>query len=257
MKAIILAAGKGSRLGNLTKDKPKGMLDFFGKTILERQIELFRKCNINKIIIVTGYQSHCIQYNGVKLYKNNNFEASNMIESLMSARDEFNDDVIVSYSDILFSKNLLTNLINNENKICVSVDSEWKEYWLKRYGSLKEDLERLDISEEGKIIHIGSETQDATDLKFRYIGLNKFSEKSLKVITKIYDKKKDINENWNPSNNKFMQGYMTDLIQEVIDSGIAVYASINKHNWLEIDTENDYELATKLYKNKSFQLFNE
>jgi len=62
MKAIILAAGKSVRLGNLTSDKPKGMLDFMGKSLLEHQILMYRSVNINDIIIIRGYKKEKITY---------------------------------------------------------------------------------------------------------------------------------------------------------------------------------------------------
>jgi len=256
MKAIILAAGKGTRLGNLTKNKPKGMLNFNGKTLIEWQIELYRKKFIEEIIIVTGYKGHLINYKDVKYYQNDNFDSTNMIESLMVARNEFDDDVIVSYSDIIFSDLLLSNLIDLDKSICVSVDSDWKEYWLSRYGNIKQDLEDLKIADNGKIIHIGSQVSSNENLNYRYVGINKFSHNSLKLLENIYDIKRKKNENWKSSGEKFKLGYLTDLFQELIDNNIDVFASIYENNWLEIDTIRDYEIALKMHENKKFNIFN-
>ncbi len=96
MKAIILAAGQGTRLKKYTQNLPKGMLAFMGKTIIERQIEMYRKCGITDIIIVRGFAADKITYDGVKYYTNEDFANTNMVESLMAAKAEFDDDVIVS-----------------------------------------------------------------------------------------------------------------------------------------------------------------
>ena len=61
MKGIILAAGEGKRLRPLTENLPKTMIDFFGVTLLQRQIETMRKCNVTDIIVVTGYMSEKIK----------------------------------------------------------------------------------------------------------------------------------------------------------------------------------------------------
>ena len=92
MKAIILAAGQGTRLKKYTQDLPKGMLSFMGKTVIERQIEMFRKCGINDIIVIRGFAADKIQYEGIKYYMNEDFANTNMVESLMCAKEEFNDD---------------------------------------------------------------------------------------------------------------------------------------------------------------------
>ena len=104
MKAIILAAGQGTRLKKYTENLPKGMLNFMGKTIIERQIETYRAAGINDIIIVRGFAADKINYSGVRYYTNEKYADTNMVESLMAAKDEFDDDVIVSYSDVLFEQ---------------------------------------------------------------------------------------------------------------------------------------------------------
>ena len=70
MKAVILAAGQGTRLKKYTENLPKGMLSFKGKTIIQRQIEMYRKCGINNIIIVRGFAADKIAYEGVRYYTN-------------------------------------------------------------------------------------------------------------------------------------------------------------------------------------------
>ena len=77
MKAIILAAGMGTRLKKYTENLPKGMLCFEGKTIIERQIELYRKCGISDIIIIKGYAADKICYDGVKYYTNELYDTTN------------------------------------------------------------------------------------------------------------------------------------------------------------------------------------
>ena len=95
MKAIILAAGSGTRLKKYTENLPKGMLDFMGKTLIERQIEVYKECGIKDIIIVRGFAADKITYEGVKYYTNKDYANTNMVESLMEAKAEFNDDKLL------------------------------------------------------------------------------------------------------------------------------------------------------------------
>ena len=102
MRAIILAAGSGLRLGQHTKDIPKALLDLNGKSILERQISLLRQHGINEIFVVTGYQQekHTLKSTknpgGVKyfLYKRDNkvgFAQGDMGASVVSFKKEETD----------------------------------------------------------------------------------------------------------------------------------------------------------------------
>ena len=129
MKAIVLAAGQGTRLKKYTQNLPKGMLSFAGKTIIERQIEVYKRCGINEIVVVRGFASDKITYSGIKYYTNENYANTNMVESLMAAKAEFNDDVIVSYSDILFEERLLKEMMKNPDDFACAVDDNWKQYW--------------------------------------------------------------------------------------------------------------------------------
>ena len=171
MKAIILAAGQGTRLKKYTENLPKGMLEFDGKTIIERQIETYRKCGIMDIIVVRGFAADKITYKGVTYYDNKDYANTNMVESLMTAKLEFDDDVIVSYSDILFEERLLKGMIEAEGDAIVSVDEDWKRYWIKRYGKVDFDTESLSINSDGDITELGLESPDLESIDARYIGL--------------------------------------------------------------------------------------
>ena len=253
MKAIILAAGKGSRLGKLTTELPKGMIKLDGESLLSRQINLFKSINIEEIIIVRGYKRNKIVFDDVTYIDNHNFENTNMIESLFCARSLFSNEIIMSYSDILFSQNDLINLKNNNNNICVSVDPNWKTYWIKRYGNLNTDIENLEISKNA-ITRIGTEISNSDNIEYRYIGLNKFNSKGLRSLCEIYDYKKNKQTKWQASENDFYNGYMTDIFQEMINHKIKLSAHYFTNPWLEIDSEKDLKVAEEMLKNGSFKL---
>ena len=245
MKAIILAAGQGTRLKKYTENLPKGMLEFQGKTIIERQIELYRKCGIKDIIIVRGFAADKINYDGIIYYSNTDYENTNMVESLMSAKSEFNDDIIVSYSDILFEEKMLRQMMMSEADFTVAVDDEWKEYWEMRYGTVNFDTESLSIDKDNYITELGMENPMIEDISARYVGLLKFSKEGLEYIKDILEEAY-INyqdEPWQQSGKTIRKAYMTDLLNAVIESGEKVYAEHFSHGWIEFDTNEDYEKA--------------
>ncbi len=245
MKAIILAAGQGTRLKKYTENLPKGMLLFAGKTIIERQIEMYRKCGIDKIIIVRGYAADKITYEGVTYYNNDDYANTNMVESLMAAREEFTDDIIVSYSDILFEEHLLKTMMNSQYDFAVSVDDEWKKYWLLRYGKVDFDTESLSISEDDNITELGLENPMLESIDARYIGLLKFSKAGLRYIEEMMSKayKEFDNKPWQQSGKPVKKAYMTDLLNAIIEAGKSVKAVHFNNGWLEFDTNEDYERA--------------
>ena len=250
MKAIILAAGQGTRLKKYTKDLPKGMLKFMGRTIIERQMRIFKECGIEKIIIIKGFAGDKIKYKNVKYYTNHEYDSTNMVASLLTAKEEFNEDIIVSYSDILFNKELLEGVIKSPGDYVVAVDDNWKKYWEARYGRIEFDTESLSLDENNNITSLGKENPLFDEIDARYIGLLKFSKIGLKNILEIVEK--DYHEYlfkpWKNSGESIRKAYMTDLIQAVIESGSKVKAKKFTNGWIEFDTNEDYELACEWAK---------
>lgn len=247
MKAVILAAGQGTRLNKYTKGLPKGMLSFMGKTVIGRQIELYRSCGIDDIIIVRGYERDKIKYEGIKYYDNVRYADTNMVESLMTAEEEFDTDIIISYSDIIFEKSLLKKMIQAAGDYAVAVDDNWKYYWQKRYGRVDFDTESLVIDEKDCITELGQEDPPAWKVSARYIGLLKFTKTGLDFIRmtmeKAYREYKD--RPWQQSGHTVRKAYMTDLLNAVIKAGKEVKAVHFQNGWIEFDTNEDYEKALK------------
>lgn len=247
MKAIILAAGQGTRLKKYTENLPKGMLSFMGKTIIERQIEMYRKCGIEDIIVVRGFAADKIQYEGVTYYTNEDYANTNMVESLMAAKSEFDDDIIVSYSDILFEETMLRAMMKSEGDFMVAVDDNWMSYWEKRYGKVDFDTESLSLDENDNIVELGLESPKLEDIDARYVGLLKFSKKGLEYIQEILEAAYANYEDkpWQQSGKTVRKAYMTDLLQAIIESGQPVKAEKFHNGWIEFDTNEDYENACR------------
>lgn len=257
MKAIILAAGQGTRLKKYTENLPKGMLEFQGKTIIERQIEQYKECGIDKIIVVRGFAADKIQYEGITYYQNEDYANTNMVESLLAAKEEFDDDIIVSYSDILFEKKLLIGMIDADVDFGVSVDDNWKEYWFKRYGKVDFDTESLSIDSNDNIVELGLEAPALEKIDARYIGLLKFSKEGLKKIVAIMDEAHEKFEDkpWQQSGKTVKKAYMTDLLNALIEAGEDVKAIHFNNGWVEFDTNEDYENGCEWYEDGSLKEF--
>ncbi len=252
MKAIILAAGSGTRMGEYTEDLPKGMLSICGKTIIERQIKLFRNIGLNEILIITGFKSELINYPNVTFFHNPHYAETNMIETLMCARDALDSDILISYSDIIYTTALAKMTMDYPGDIVVAVDEDWRDYWKFRYGTTETDLENLSLSDDGKITELGKSVSSSKGIKYRYIGLMKFSQKGIKEATKLYDKKNSKNEPWKQSGLPFRKGYMTDILNELIISGVEIRPVITHGGWLEFDTPRDLKIASSLLKSGKF-----
>ena len=254
MNAIILAAGKGKRLRPLTNDKPKCLVELFGKPLLEWQIETFQNSGITDITIVSGYKSDLINFPETTILKNEKYDSTNMVETLFYAKEKMLDSTIVSYGDIIFEKNVLNKLIQSKADFSIIVDKNWKRYWEMRFDNPLNDAESLKIDTDGNITSIGKKAQKIDEIEGQYIGLMKFQNAGLKKIKEFYEKTKSQSTNEsNPLNPlvSFQQSFMTDFLQGLINDGCKLKSIEIENGWLELDTVSDYDKYTELYsKNK-------
>lgn len=258
LKAIILAAGEGKRLKPLTDDLPKCMVNLFGKSLLERQLETFRDCGINDISIITGYKQHKINFIGVRYFRNPKYNTTNMVETLFCAKEVMKEGIIVSYGDIIFQKNVLDKLIAEKEDLAVVIDEEWYRYWKIRFTNPLDDAESLQIDKDGYITNIGQKVKNINEIMGQYIGLMKFQKEGLDSMVKFYDKSKMQAKNGvNPLNTRlpFEKSFMTDFLQGLIKKGYKIKAVPIKNCWLELDTLKDYRIYEEMYTNQTLKSF--
>ena len=250
MNAIILAAGKGERLQPLTNDKPKCLIELFGKSLLEWQIATFQNSGITDITIVSGYKSDLINFPETTILKNEKYNSTNMVETLFCAKEKMLDSTIVSYGDIIFEKNVLESLINSPDDISVIVDKQWEGLWKKRFLDPLSDAESLVIEDEC-IVEIGQKVNSYEKICGQYIGLMKFQGSGIDFIKKYYEKAKNqANTGTNPLNKSlpFEKSYLTDFLHSLIRDGAVIKAVPINNGWLEVDTLSDLDLYEFLYK---------
>ena len=255
MKGIILAAGRGTRLSKYTRFRPKGMLKFNGMSLLEYQINTMRQIGIEDIVIVKGYMKDKINFKDIEFYVNDNFEETNMVESLFCAVDELEGECIITYSDIIYENHVLNQSVESKCDIGVVVDKDFENYWVERLGNdYQKDLESL-VIENGKITSLGELEPDESEICARYVGIIKLSEKGAKSLKDNYLKFKDSQATSKWENRIFEKWHMTDLLQGMIDEGCIIEPITISRGWLEFDTDRDYELYRAWLKNNHLENF--
>jgi len=243
--AIVLAAGMGTRLGALTAEKPKAMLEFEGHTLIDHQIAAFRRCGVSRVVIIGGYRDECLPSAGVLRYRNDRFAETNMVESLMVARQELAGDVLITYGDVVFDDATLRTVLGATCEIGVTVDMDWQDYWRARFGNLETDVEVLELA-EGGVTRIGQSNPAPDQLHARYVGMIRLNAAGCATVQSVYDATRAarLGQPWQTSKS-FEKGYMTDLLQELVDRGHRVDAIGIRRGWLEFDTVEDVALATE------------
>lgn len=256
MNVIILAAGKGERLKPLTNETPKCLVKLFGKSLLDWQIETFRKLGISDITIITGYKNESINYPNTKKIVNTRFDSTNMVETLFCAKDELKNETIISYGDIIFEEKIVQKLINSQSDMSVIVDEKWHDVWKLRFENPLNDAESMRINESGNITNLGQPVSNIDEIQGQFIGLMKFKNKGINDLKSYYDSAKKLSKNKNNPLNPtlpFENSYMTDLLNYLISVGCELKAIKIQNGWLELDSLSDYELYKNLKQTNSLK----
>lgn len=193
MKSIILAAGEGTRLRPLTNEIPKALVSFHGRSLLDYQIETLHSCEINNIVVVCGYRGDKILRKDIKLIENKEYLKTNMLYSLFCAEDEMNSDLIISYGDIVYSKEILMSLIMSKAPYAITVDLLWRELWEMRMSDPLMDAESLKMNDKGYIVELGKQPESFDDIQGQYMGLIKIAFPFVKknhFILSFFNRKK-------------------------------------------------------------------
>ena len=181
-KAILLSAGQGSRLGHLVDNKPKCLVDFGGRTLLDRQLDTLDANGVEEAVVVTGFHDELIdaaiaaRTGGprVRTIFNPFYKVADNLGSLFIAREELAGDTLVWNGDTLVSDALMRRVVSNaQSGICVTID---------RKASYDEDDMKVIVSDDGRLRAIGKRISDGVNaesiglLAFRAGGAERFRE---------------------------------------------------------------------------------
>lgn len=256
MKVIILAAGQGTRLRPLTDNKPKCMVEINGVSIIDRQLQVMHNCGINDehITIITGYRSDVLQEKfkktEINIIKNEEFESTNMVCSLMCASKvmEQEDDILISYGDIVYKEEVLQAILHVEDEGAVVVDDGWYAYWSDRCENPLDDAETLMYDSSDYLIEIGQKTTKLEKVQSQYIGLMRFRKDGLKKMLNLAKEAEERTKNglllWR-TERTYQKMYMTDLLQGLIDEGEKLKAVHIQRGWFEVDSCEDLAVVEK------------
>jgi len=240
--AILLAAGRGSRLSPLTDDRPKGMVELNGKPLLHHQLEVLHGAGVTDIAVVTGYRGDRISHPTipVRRIENPRWETTNMVASLYCAAAELSGAAIVAYTDIVYQPSVVEALLACQADICVVVDTGFLAYWSLRFDDPLADVESLQMDAHQRITKIGDKVTDIAEVQAQYIGLMKFSAAGAALLGGTLEALRG-----EPGFDKM---FMTDLLRHLIHSGQPVQAVPHRHGWAEIDSASDLVLADRMLR---------
>ena len=234
MKAVILAAGRGSRMKDLTEERPKCLVELRGKALLNWQLEALRAAGITDIAIVTGYKRELLANRGLVEFHNARWTETNMVSSLACAQEWLQTEpCIVSYSDIFYSPAAVQSLMACTASLAVTYDPNWLELWTQRFGDPLLDAETFRLTPEHTLAEIGNKPQSIDQVQGQYMGLLRFTPEGWSEVLRIRS---------SLSIAECDSMHMTGTLQRVIGAGKLKVAAVPYGGaWGEVDSASDLD----------------
>lgn len=241
MQAIIMAAGKGSRLGSITAGKPKSFVEIRGRKLIDYNLKLLEKYGIDEIIMVTGYQCEAFEelardMKNVKFAYNPFYEMVNVLGSFYMGMNLLEDDFVYLHADTVCAPEIFEKLVKMESDITLPVD----------YKACDDEAMKV-RSEAGKIAQITKQMpNELADGEF--IGMAAFRKT---VLPALKEKTKQLMKE------KAFTAYFESAIQRLIDEEEFDIKAVPTDGafWAEIDFIEDYEKADAEMPESLAQIF--
>ncbi len=240
MKAIILAAGRGSRMGEAGDERPKCMVSLAGRPLLERQVAALRAGGAEAVGVVRGYRAEMIDLGGITYFHNPRWPETNMVMSLSRAAEWLAaDPVVVSYADIFYPGTIVRGLAEAPGDLVISYDRNWRDLWTRRFADPLEDAETFRVDESGRLLEIGGKARSLEEIRGQYMGLLKFTPPAWReievLLAELDAQTRDRLD-------------MTGLLRRLLARDFPVGTLATSGQWGEIDNQTDLALYERMVK---------
>jgi choline kinase len=232
MRAIVLAAGRGSRMKAATEDRPKCLVELTGHSLFSLQQAALRAGGVDEIAVVGGYRAEQLARPDVRLFENARWAETNMVMSLAAAAEWLRaSPCLVSYADIFYPVATVSRLeALSGPQLAIAYDPNWRALWEARFADPLSDAETFRLTEGNRLVEIGARATSLDQIEGQYMGLLRFTPQSWAAVEGLLDELE-------PARRDKLD--MTSLLSLLLQRGADIRAVPTDPGWGEVDSESD------------------
>lgn len=233
MHAVILAAGAGSRMGTLTRRRPKALLRLAGRRLLDWQLAALAAAGVDAVSVVSGHAAAALPaQDGFRLVHNADWQNSGPVASFACADPAAFEASLLVYGDGVFHPDLARALVHSPADIAITVDRRWQALWSRRFTDVLADAESL-RRQDGRLREIGARVADVAAIEAQFTGLVRFSRRGWQQAAAVLD-------TLAPAQRRRID--TTALLALLLQHGADVAAIDVDGRWCEVDSARDLAL---------------
>ena len=260
-RAILIAAGRGKRLGAHTEDIPKCMVQVGAKPILGWVWSALASVGVTELVVIRGYRGDVLETfvrslvpNAI-FVDNDEWQTNNVLLSMGKARRYFDQPTYVTYSDIIFTPAVARAAADSPAEIGLVIDREFRTIYEGRTEHPLDEGEVSDLMPDGSVARVGKRALPSADAVGEYIGLARLGERGVRTVANTLDQlaNRFAGRETEPFQRAatYRNAYQTDLWQTLIDTGTRIDPIFIAGQWREIDTGQDLDRARILVESSS------
>jgi choline kinase len=251
VRAIVIGAGRGSRLEHLTDDVPKTLVHVLGRPMLDQILEALEHAGFprREVIFVCGYRADVLRarYPELTFVENVGWEHNNILQSLLCAREHLEGGFISTYADILYTPDIAKRVATSEHAVALGCDVDWRRRYLRRSRHPETDAEKL-IAHGPRVMSL-SRTIASEEATGEFIGVMKVDASAAPRFLARFDEAA-AKYAGGPfrEGRSFEKAYLLDFLQHLVEHGEAMHRVDTVGGYMEIDTLEDRSLAESWWR---------
>jgi len=251
VKAIVIGAGRGSRLKHLTEEIPKSLVPILGRPMLDHVLDALAAGGFSRrdVVYVCGYKADVIRaaYPDLTYVENQDWERNNILLSLLHAREHMADGFVSTYADIVYRPAAVEDLARSPHDITVVTDTDWRRRYKGRSQHPETDAEKMQA--QGARVQRISRKIPSEEATGEFIGVMRLSPAGARRFMAGFDAAAtEFAGKVFREGRTFEKAYLIDLLQHLLDSGEPIHCVPTHGGYMEIDTLEDASLAEQWWR---------
>ncbi|HVW24167.1 MAG TPA: NTP transferase domain-containing protein [Polyangiaceae bacterium] len=248
MKAIIIGAGRGSRLGPRTERVPKTLVEVMGRPMLDFILDALVEGGVARkdIVFIAGYAEAAVRsrYPDLTYVRNEDWANNNILLSLFKARAHLKDGFLSTYADIIYESDIVRRLLGSPSDLALGCDTRWRRRYVDRSQHPESDAEKL-RADGTRVVEL-SRTIPSERASGEFIGVMKATATGARQLAEAFDRARAGFEGRTYREGRsFERAYLIDLLADMLEQGVEMHREDTPGGYMELDTLEDLAAAER------------